>query len=227
MVFEESIVRCLASGQVRERIERIEPAAVAASGTDCTMKGSGTTNPEGSVSCATTQSLQLIAWLARRRLSVWAWKTPPIADQPDWNALGISRSQSIVYRTDGATATDARRLPPVRARRRGWLDAAAATRGARHPRRKLERRLDDGVSLRRAEMRRSAGAARIGRVRDRLSARPAGLAELAGGRSTTSARPCAGSAGIRPNSASIRTGSPSWANLPAAISRRCWAHLPR
>jgi acetyl esterase/lipase len=42
------------------------------------------------------------AWIAVVALSVWAWRTPPIADEPDWNALGISRSESIVYRADGA-----------------------------------------------------------------------------------------------------------------------------
>ena len=35
-------------------------------------------------------------------LTVWAWRTPPIADQPDWDALGVSHSEGMVYRTDGA-----------------------------------------------------------------------------------------------------------------------------
>ena len=45
---------------------------------------------------------RLMAWLSVITLTVWAWKTPPIADQPDWNALGVSHSQAMVYRTDGA-----------------------------------------------------------------------------------------------------------------------------
>ena len=32
----------------------------------------------------------------------WAWTTPPIADEPDWDALGVSHSEARVYRTVGA-----------------------------------------------------------------------------------------------------------------------------
>ncbi len=28
----------------------------------------------------------LVAWLALTTLTAWAWRTPPIADQPDWDA---------------------------------------------------------------------------------------------------------------------------------------------
>jgi acetyl esterase/lipase len=45
---------------------------------------------------------QLVASLALIALTAWAWKSPPIADQPDWNALGISHSEGMVFRTDGA-----------------------------------------------------------------------------------------------------------------------------
>jgi acetyl esterase/lipase len=45
---------------------------------------------------------ELVASLALIALTAWAWKSPPIADQPDWNALGVSHSAGIVYRTDGA-----------------------------------------------------------------------------------------------------------------------------
>ena len=45
---------------------------------------------------------QLSAWVLVLALSVWAWRIRPIADEPDWNALGVSRGESIVYREDGA-----------------------------------------------------------------------------------------------------------------------------
>ena len=46
--------------------------------------------------------LHLISWLGVIAVSVWAWRTPPIADGPDWDALGVSLSEGRVYRTAGS-----------------------------------------------------------------------------------------------------------------------------
>jgi acetyl esterase/lipase len=46
--------------------------------------------------------LQLIAWLGVIAVSVWAWRTPPIADRPDWSTFGISLDEGRVYRTVGS-----------------------------------------------------------------------------------------------------------------------------
>jgi acetyl esterase/lipase len=43
---------------------------------------------------------QIIASLALLTLTAWAWQSPPIADQPDWNVLGVLHSQAIVYRAE-------------------------------------------------------------------------------------------------------------------------------
>jgi acetyl esterase/lipase len=43
-----------------------------------------------------------IAWLGVFALTVWAWRTPSIADGPDWDALGVSLSKGQVYRTVGS-----------------------------------------------------------------------------------------------------------------------------
>jgi acetyl esterase/lipase len=46
--------------------------------------------------------LHVIASLGVIALTVWAWRTPAIADRPDWGALGISLSEGRVYRTVGS-----------------------------------------------------------------------------------------------------------------------------
>ena len=45
---------------------------------------------------------QVIAWLGVIAMTVWAWQTPPIADGPDWDALGVSFSEGLVYRAVGS-----------------------------------------------------------------------------------------------------------------------------
>ena len=68
-----------------------------------------------------------IAWLGVISLTAWAWRTPPIADGPNWDALGVSLSTERVYRTvgsrrmtldvyrpwKGSSASDAGRLRPA------------------------------------------------------------------------------------------------------------------
>ena len=88
------------------------------------------------------------AWIAVLGLTVWAWRTPPIRDQPDWNALGIVHSQTIVYRTDGAQRLRLEVYQPSRSHECAEFRAAIA-RGPRRAWRKLERGFDDVVSVRR------------------------------------------------------------------------------
>ncbi len=45
----------------------------------------------------------VIAWLGVIALTVWASRTPPIADGPDWDTLGVSLSAGRVYRTVGSS----------------------------------------------------------------------------------------------------------------------------
>ena len=44
----------------------------------------------------------LLAWLGVLALTARAWTIPPIADEPDWEALGVARSASLAYRTKGS-----------------------------------------------------------------------------------------------------------------------------
>ena len=45
---------------------------------------------------------QLIAWPGVIALTFWAWRTPPVADEPNWQDLGVDRSEGWVYRTIGS-----------------------------------------------------------------------------------------------------------------------------
>lgn len=57
----------------------------------------------------------LLAWLGLIILTAWTWATPPIADEPDWQALGVSRSESLVYRTEGSRRVALEVYRPARA----------------------------------------------------------------------------------------------------------------
>ncbi len=41
---------------------------------------------------------QIVAWLFVLGLTIRAWQTPPFADRPDWNALGIKVTEGRAYR---------------------------------------------------------------------------------------------------------------------------------
>jgi acetyl esterase/lipase len=68
------------------------------------MKGSGIDRiPIASLlMCTSPIRPHAIVWLSVIALTVWAWRSPPIADGPDWNALGVSFSEGLVYRTVGS-----------------------------------------------------------------------------------------------------------------------------
>ena len=171
--------------------------------------------------------LHLMAWLAVTLLDRLVMESAA-----DRRSTGLGQLWAFRSPRERSTATDGSRsltLDVYRSRpgfERVRLRATASRR-ARRPRRKLERWVDDRLSIRPTQHGHPAGSAGIGRVRDRLSAGSAGLAELAGGPWTTSAKRCAGFAATRQNSASIRIGSRSWASLPAGISRPCWEPCPR
>jgi acetyl esterase/lipase len=72
---------------------------------DCIMIGYGT--DENSRTVRFSMSVipgrsNLIAWFAVSSITVWAWRTPAIADRPDWHGLGVSVIEGRVYRTIGS-----------------------------------------------------------------------------------------------------------------------------
>jgi acetyl esterase/lipase len=74
-----------------------------------------------------TSRYHVASWFALILFTVWAWRTPPIAEKPNWRDLGISLIEGKVYRTiesrslaldvyrpiDDAGASGARRLRPA------------------------------------------------------------------------------------------------------------------
>jgi acetyl esterase/lipase len=94
--------RGLAANGVRAHVEKADSYRLISA--DCTMKGCGIDRiPNATLSMRTSPiRLHMIAWLGVIALTVWAWRTPAIADRPHWDALGISLSEGRVYRTVGS-----------------------------------------------------------------------------------------------------------------------------
>jgi acetyl esterase/lipase len=94
--------RNLATNQVRPHVEEADGCRLPFA--DCTMKGRRIDRtPLGTLSMRTRLIRPpFFVWLGLVCLTVWAWRTPPIADRPDWEALGVSLTEGRVYRTSDA-----------------------------------------------------------------------------------------------------------------------------